>query len=187
MIGIYKITNPTGRVYIGQSTNVERRKEEYSGKNKGKGQVALCLSLEKYGFSQHTFEVIEECAIENLNKRERYWQDYYNVLKEGLNCRLTGTEDKSGLFSKESIEKRVANTDYKAFQKKRLASRDEHLISKKKYKPILQYTKEGIFVREWESLKQASDSLKLYYVNISNCLQGRQRTAGGFAWEYKKN
>jgi hypothetical protein len=187
MIGIYKITNPTGKVYIGQSTNIERRRVEYSNKNKSKGQVVLYRSLMKYGFSSHIFEVVEECTAENLNVRERYWQEYYNVLQEGLNCRLTGTEDRSGVFSKESLRKRVASTDYQSFQTKRLASRDEQAISRKKYKAVLQYTKEGTFVREWESLKQAADSLKLYYVNISNCLQGRQRTAGGFTWEYKKN
>lgn len=187
MIGIYKITNPTGKIYIGQSTNIERRRTEYFNKNKCKKQAALYFSLTKYGFSEHIFEIVEECAAEDLNVRERYWQDYYNVLQEGLNCRLTGTGDRSGVFSKESLKKRVASTDYQSFQTKRLASRDEQAISKKKYKAVLQYTKEGTFVKEWESLKQAADKLKLYYVNISNCLQGRQKTAGGFTWEYKKN
>ena len=28
MIGIYKITSPSGRIYIGQSTNIEKRKKQ---------------------------------------------------------------------------------------------------------------------------------------------------------------
>jgi predicted GIY-YIG superfamily endonuclease len=60
MVGIYKITSPTGRIYIGQSTNIERRKVEYSGKNKCKKQAALYFSLVKYSFSEHIFEVVEE-------------------------------------------------------------------------------------------------------------------------------
>jgi hypothetical protein len=52
------------------------------------------------------FEAIEECSIEILNERERYWQEYYDVLsKKGLNCILTKTNDRSGKVSKESIEK----------------------------------------------------------------------------------
>ena len=30
MIGIYKITNPSGKIYIGQSINIENRKKIYS-------------------------------------------------------------------------------------------------------------------------------------------------------------
>jgi predicted GIY-YIG superfamily endonuclease len=29
MIGIYKITSPSGKIYIGSSKNIERRKEDY--------------------------------------------------------------------------------------------------------------------------------------------------------------
>ena len=31
MVGIYKITSPSGRVYVGQSTNIEKRFAEYRG------------------------------------------------------------------------------------------------------------------------------------------------------------
>ncbi len=68
-------------------------------------QIRLHKSFKKYGVENHIFEVIEECNIELLNERERYWQDYYNVLENGLNCRLTTTNDKSGKLSIETIEK----------------------------------------------------------------------------------
>jgi len=29
MVGIYKITNPNGKIYIGQSINIESRKRVY--------------------------------------------------------------------------------------------------------------------------------------------------------------
>lgn len=72
-----------------------------------KNQPRLYASLLKYGFSAHIFEVVEECAIEYLNTRERHWQDFYDVLsKKGLNCKLTQTADQSGKYSKESLEKK---------------------------------------------------------------------------------
>jgi group I intron endonuclease len=94
MIGIYKITSPSKKVYIGQAIDLDKRKEEYS-KLQCKAQIRIYRSLVKYGFSEHVFEFIEECSIEELNIRERYWQDFYEVIGEkGLNCVLTYTNDK---------------------------------------------------------------------------------------------
>lgn len=102
--GIYKIINPKGKIYIGQSTDIGKRKQIYKT-IKCKGQIKIYNSLKKYGFENHKFEIIEECSIEQLNERERYWQDYYNVLKEGLNCRLTKTNDRSGITPQEIRDK----------------------------------------------------------------------------------
>lgn len=107
MIGIYKITNPKGKIYIGQSTNIHKRWKKAYKTLQCRGQVRLYRSLVKYGYSEHIFEVIEECSVEELNTRERYWQDFYHVLEEGLNCKLTGTDDKSGYTSEDSRQKMV--------------------------------------------------------------------------------
>ena len=103
MIGIYKITNPTGRVYIGQSVDIDTRFKKY--KHNCSTQTKLKRSFDKHGFDKHTFEVVEECDLSILNERERYWQDYYDVLNGGLNSRLTETEDKTGRLSQETKDK----------------------------------------------------------------------------------
>lgn len=106
IIGIYKIISPNNRVYIGQSTNIIKRFKTYKQFTKHvKGQVKLFRSFEKYNVENHKFEILEECAIDELNNRERYWQDYYDVLNNGLNCKLTNTIDKSGVHSQEIREK----------------------------------------------------------------------------------
>jgi group I intron endonuclease len=88
MIGIYKITNPKGKAYIGQSTKIEIRTNFYKTYN-CKKQPKLLNSLKKYGWEQHIFEIIEECSLEQLNEREIYWGSHYGVLgKSGLNLRL---------------------------------------------------------------------------------------------------
>lgn len=101
---IYKITSPTGRIYIGQSTVLERRWKEYKRLD-CKNQVKLYNSFLKYGVENHTFEIIEECEFEQLNIRERYWQDFYNVLEEGLNCILTRTDILPQKMSEETKRK----------------------------------------------------------------------------------
>jgi group I intron endonuclease len=101
MTGIYKITNPNGKIYIGQSVNAENRILHYKRLN-CKEQPKIYNSLKKYGVQNHTFEIIHICNIEELNNLERYYQELYNVIKNGLNCRLTITTDKSGRFSEET-------------------------------------------------------------------------------------
>lgn len=107
LIGIYKITSPSGKVYIGQSVNIEERFTEYKGYHKTvKAQIRLWNSLKKYGFDLHKFEIKELCDFDDLNCRERYWQDHYDVIgKMGLNCKLQQTHDKSGKLSEETKQK----------------------------------------------------------------------------------
>jgi len=103
MIGIYKITSPTGRVYIGQSVDVERRFIEYKNMSNCINQIRLKSSFVKYGVDSHLFEVICECSIGELNALERSYQEQYNVLSsKGLNCKLTSTEDKKSIASEET-------------------------------------------------------------------------------------
>jgi group I intron endonuclease len=106
-IGIYKITNPKGKIYIGQSVNLKRRKYDYENQKNCNGQILLFRSLKKYGWDGHKFEIIEECSLNLLNERERYWQDFYDVLnpKKGLNCRLTTSLTKSGKLSQKTKNK----------------------------------------------------------------------------------
>lgn len=107
MIGIYKITSPKGRVYIGQSREIENRFSSYKReKEANKTQVRLIRSFNKYGVGNHTFEIIEECEIDQLNIRERFWQDHYDVLNGGLNCILTETDILSRVYSNETKERR---------------------------------------------------------------------------------
>lgn len=51
--------------------------------------------------------------------------------------------------------------------------------------PILQYTLDGNFVRDWESIKQASEELNLQYSNIGACCREKRKQCGGFIWKYK--
>lgn len=97
--GIYKITSPSNRVYIGQSVNIYSRFNKYKNLN-CKEQTRLYNSLKKYGFENHTFEVLINCKAEELNKYERDYQDLYEVLGiNGLNCTLTKQGDRSGKVS----------------------------------------------------------------------------------------
>ena len=56
---------------------------------------------------------------------------------------------------------------------------------KKNSIPILQFSKDGEFIKEWPSAKDAKHQLGVPSSNICNCLKGKRKTAGGFVWRYK--
>ena len=51
-------------------------------------------------------------------------------------------------------------------------------------KPVIQ-TKDGVYVAEYNSVKEASEKTGIIKQNISSALTGRYKTAGGFEWRYK--
>lgn len=80
MVGIYKITSPSKKVYIGQSINIYRRWSSYKLKGCPK-QVKLHSSFLKYGYDSHIFEVSHELPIdisqEILNCYESIYLESY--------------------------------------------------------------------------------------------------------------
>lgn len=90
--GIYKITSPTGKIYIGQSKNITKRLRYYKLGN-CKGQPRIHNSINKHGWESHQFDIIEYCSEEELNCSERFWQDEFEAVgKNGLNAILTETD-----------------------------------------------------------------------------------------------
>lgn len=53
-------------------------------------------------------------------------------------------------------------------------------------KTIYQYSKDGMFIREWSAISEAARVLKINGSNITMCAKHVRRFAGGFRWEYQK-
>ena len=73
MIGIYKITSPSGKIYVGQSWNIEKRFFRYKSLA-CKAQCKLYASFKKYGVKNHIFEYVEildSNICEVLKKRRK--------------------------------------------------------------------------------------------------------------------
>ena len=87
---IYKITNKINRkVYIGQT--VRDFNKRYGGSLNNTHNEHLRNSINKYGIEN--FEIIEEFDVayskEDLNKREKYWINYYNTTNPKYGYNMT--------------------------------------------------------------------------------------------------
>lgn len=91
ILGIYKITSPSKKIYIGQSVDIIGRWNLYK-KLRCKNQSYLYHSLKKYGFEKHKFEIICQCSLDDLNNIEKYYVDLYQTFnsKYGMNLRDGG-------------------------------------------------------------------------------------------------
>lgn len=56
---------------------------------------------------------------------------------------------------------------------------------KKQKRAVLQYDLDGNFIKEFNSLKEASESCKTTDSAIGRCCKGKYKSAGGFIWKYK--
>lgn len=88
---IYKITSPTKKIYIGQTTDYNNRIRCYKRLD-CKKQTKLYSSLKKYGVEKHSFEIIHSCQAAELNSLEIYYVELFNCLnkRSGLNLREGG-------------------------------------------------------------------------------------------------
>ena len=93
---IYKATSKTtGKVYIGQSCqSLDKRMNQHLSRamTNYDPNNHFHNAIRKYGFSDFSFEIIEDNIIDNetLNEREKYWIEQYNSYYDGYNSTFGG-------------------------------------------------------------------------------------------------
>lgn len=121
MIGIYKITekeNPT-IFYVGKSNDIERRFKEHIQKSYSQSRIPFDDYIDEKGKDAFTYEVLEECLIEELSIKEKYWTDKLQATKSSnkFDGRLTdvvGSNNPKAKLTEEDVKKiRIAYNNHK--------------------------------------------------------------------------
>lgn len=90
---IYKLTSPSGKIYIGQTQCLYDRVRRYRG---GKFNKYMKRAIEKYGSENIILEVLEkDVPLDNLDEREQFYLDTlqpfgdngYNICREASTTR----------------------------------------------------------------------------------------------------
>jgi group I intron endonuclease len=168
MIGIYKITSPTNKIYIGQSINIYKRWNYHKKIYKNK-KSKLYSSFLKHGVEKHDFKIIALCLAEDLNEVEKYYIDLYQTFnnKNGLNLRDGGGS--KGKMSEETKVKISKSTKGKLGKKKTLEQKKAQ-SERQKGKIISKETKKKMSLVKKGKLKSniTKGKMSFYSKNRSN-------------------
>ena len=223
MVGIYKFITIQGEIYVGYSTNINKR-----------------MKFHSYKHEIDTFEVLEECEKSQLLQREQHWIKHYDSYNNGLNSNkggggtITHTTETKELISnarkgwKPSIARglqigmKLKGTHHSKETKNKISESNKgisrgkgrtspnkgnkyneearkkisigrkgivfsqeqkNLMSKNQWKirKINQLDLDGNFIQQWNSITSAKSHIG---GDINSCLRKKQKTAGGFKWEY---
>ena len=158
---VYKHTLPNQKVYIGQTCDIKRRWHacNYTG------NCYFYNAIQKYGWENISHEILEDnLTLEEANEREKYYIALYQSTNSnyGYNLRMGG--DGGGVV--------IVKTEK----------------FKERYKRVYQYTLEGDFIAEWDNLTLAAEGCgaENKITGISQCCNGKRKTAYGFQWRYEK-
>jgi group I intron endonuclease len=150
---IYKITSPTNRLYIGQTTNYPKRLGDYKRCSRYKGKSIVHNSIKKHGYDSHSFEIIEECENDVLSEREIFWienlQSYYWHNERGMNM-TRGGEVGSGSWMHDIERRKRQSKIFSGAGNPFYGKRHSDEFIKKKSKEVSEYNKKnGVKVPEW--------------------------------------
>lgn len=158
MIGIYKYQNLiNGKVYIGQSMDIDRRKREHLHVNK-KGYYCMPFhrALQKYGIEHFSFEVLEECLKTDLNKREKYYIEKYKSYDKSLG--------------------------YNIVEGGKTVEHMKDVVPVYQIDPVT-----GDVLKQFDSICDASEYVfgdRSRGTTITRCCRKRGHLSGGYAWSY---
>lgn len=123
---VYKIVSPIGKIYIGKTKHLKNRFLKYSSLN-CKQQKKLYLSLLKYGFSNHSYEIlfISENPV-TLNEREIFFIKEFKTFNNNQGLNLTEGGDGRNGFHNDKTKQKISNSLKNSIKHKETMSSKEY-------------------------------------------------------------
>ena len=195
--------------YVGQTKNLYNRHIQHI---KNYDNQVINNAITKYGKDNFKLFILKQDLSTQclLNMWEFYYIDKYNTLTingEGYNVVSGGTnrnvwETKT---EEEFLEFKARMSEIKKVQNKGESNpmygkhhtkdtkqkiRDSKLkLNTKggrhpKAKKVVQYDKDGSFIRIWECIADVERELGIDHSNVAGCCRGKYKTSGGYIWRY---
>lgn len=177
---IYRFRNAkNGKSYIGKTNNPKMRINSHRTHTPKVG-CRFGKAIIKYGLDYFEFSILHTVTcqtIEDLNNKLNSLEieeiknhdSYYHV--------YNGTLGGDGA--------RVDTTLHYNYGKHLSSSTKSKIAQARKIK-IMQFTKDGVFVRDWDCAKDAQRTIGVDARHTGSCCRGNRKTAGGFVWKYKE-
>lgn len=151
----------------------------YSGYNSTKGGEGT----DGYTFDEETRELVRK----RMTGRKLSEEAKHNISRGHL-----------GLKHSEETKEKIKNIQRnRKWESKRLDALRKYNESRTKeeimrnasrhFKRVIQYSIDGTYIKEWESIKEASSVLHIPSTSISGCCHGKYKTAGNYKWKLKED
>lgn len=203
---IYKYTSPSGKSYIGQTTDENWRKIHHKGTSR---KTKFSTAIKKYGFENFKYEIVFQTIFTDdlvklksiLNTMEIAFIEYYDTFNNGYNLTKGGEGTLGVKLSKESLEKRkqsrrlkdptwgdkLIKAEYDLKREIANAKRNEKLLKleKRRRPKILQYNLDGEFIAQWDSLAAIHRVFGISTQPISDCCKNKRESFKKCIWKYE--
>lgn len=168
--GIYTITNLTNnKIYVGRASSLYNRLWSHLDTLRKGIHVNdhLQKSFNEYGEENFLFETLEECNKQFLVSQEHYWATILNAHNPDFGYNIVPTNPNGKGF------KRAEETSYKL----KICGRKERIFTH-----ILQYTMDGDFIKEWDSVGHVCKTLGFKNSGLKIALSKGNNSFKGYMW-----
>ena len=169
-------------------------------KTKGYLRVVLCKNNICKTFSVH--RLVALTFLENDNPTEKTQVNHLDENKQNnhvsnlcwCSCIENNNYGSRNERASKSLKGKMSGENHPMYGKHRSEKTKQKISEARKdkpqyklRKPILQFTKDMVFIKEFDSAKSASEELKIDATSIGKCCMNKLKTCGGFIWKYKEN
>lgn len=200
---IYKIYNDINdKIYIGKTNYLleKRFQEHIRDSKKNQENRPLYNAMNKYGVEHFKIEQIEECDIQIVDEREKYWIEFLQTFKYGYNATLGG--DGKSYLDYELIYATYLETN-SVKETALIVSCDEKSVStilniygitkedriknmalKKSNFVAMIDKKTNKIIKVFNGTREAGRFLNKTHQHIQEVCQGKRKSAYGYLWKY---
>lgn len=177
--GLYQISNQ-GRVKS-LKYNHGNKEKELKQKIDKDGYKECCLMKDDKRRYFRVHRLVAYMFIENPTNK--YFIDHINTIKDDNRA-----DNLRWVTMKENQNNELTNNKRKESLKgERNPNYNKHGKDNKNSIPVIQCDKDGNFIKRWDSISDASKSLKLHTTDISKVCRGISKTCGKCIWFYEKD
>jgi len=212
---IYKLTSPSGKIYVGKTYNLRKRINAHKCTAKKDKNYHLINSIKKHGWDSHILEIIENIEDDLLNEREIYWikefNTYYQDSEFGMNMTRGGDGQRNPWIN--DIERREKQSERfssegNPFYGHKHTQETKNIISEKASKrnkesgrivpewgakkgrlaimrACIVYGNDGCFIGEYDSLTNCANNLSIGLSTVKDSVLYGSWIDGRYLVRYK--